>query len=641
VRVPHLAILNRLCWMEAAYPLAEGETLIQKTNYSFDVSVWEFFWPLMTGRSLYLPAPGAELDPALLTAEIQAAGARSIHFVPSLLNIFLTYVSQTGAALPTLRRVFVSGEALTAASCAYFYEVFPAGVTLHNLYGPTECAIDVLFHDCAPGETEIPIGRPVWNTKAYVLDARDRLLPPGPVGELAFAGWQLAAGYVDAAQDAGRFIDHPLYGRLYKTGDLASLRQDGRLLFHGRVDEQFKLYGRRLEPAEIETALRSHPDVTNAAVILRDERLTAFYTGAAEISPAAWQAYLTDKLPVPMIPRLFRHLDTLPGTRSGKLDKTALAALALPEGEQTSAPAAGEMERILTAVIGKTLRAPRLGVTDSLAEAGLDSLAILSIVTQLAGAGVEIRAEEFYLFPTIRTLAANAGTRGHSLIHVFHPAKSETAVFAIPYGGGGFGAFFALAGEMFRQARVPLVAAQTASADPAALLAELRALPYQRYIVYSCCVGSALAIEMARLLEKNGFEVGGLFLASTAPPLAVAAYGRFLNPWRFVPDIFINRYLQNLSEKYFVLSKQEIRQFRRDAGYFFRYLARRRRLPACPVHTLYGGADPMLKNVDPGRRWEKYFGRPVNSIFFPDTKHYFTQIHPEMTAESVLRHLEK
>ncbi|MDR0435018.1 MAG: amino acid adenylation domain-containing protein [Gracilibacteraceae bacterium] len=641
-RIQHRAIVNRLAWMEAAYPLAEGETLIQKTNYSFDVSVWEFFWPLMTGRSLYLPPPGTELDPVLLAADINAAEVRTIHFVPSLLHLFLTCVRQTGIALPTLRRVFVSGEALTPETCALFYEVFPDGVTLHNLYGPTECAIDVLRHDCAPGETEIPLGRPVWNTEVYALDAHDRLLPPGPAGELAFGGWQLAAGYVDSAQDAGRFVLHPLWGRLYKTGDLGSLRHDGRILFHGRRDDQIKIYGRRMEPAEIETALRSHPDVTDAAVIPRDGSLTAFYTGMAEISPAAWQAYLGGKLPVPMIPRAFRHLDALPHTRSGKLDKTALAALPAPPPEaeaRTSLPAIGEMEKILTAVISKTLGGRELGVTDSLAEAGLDSLAILSVVTQLAGAGIEIRAEEFYLFPTIRTLAANAGLRKQGLIHVFHPTENDTAVLAIPYGGGSYGAFFALAGEMFRQARIPLAAAQTASTSPAALLAELQQKPYRRYIVYSCCVGSALAIETARLMEENGFTILGLFLASSAPPLGIGFYGWFFNPWNYTPDFFINRYLQNLSEKYFMLTKNEIRQFRRDAGYFFRYLAGRRRPPACPVHALCGGSDPMLKNVDTGSRWEKYFGRPVNLIFFPDTKHYFTQIHPEMTASHILRSL--
>ncbi|MDR1960868.1 MAG: amino acid adenylation domain-containing protein, partial [Gracilibacteraceae bacterium] len=625
VRISHRALVNRLSWMEALYPLAAGETLIQKTNYSFDVSVWEFFWPLMTGRALFLPAPGVELDPALLTADINAIEVRTIHFVPSLLDLFLTYVRQTGTALPSLRRVFVSGEALTPATCANFYATFPAEVTLHNLYGPTECTIDVLAHDCAPGESEIPLGRPVWNTSAYVLDENGRLLPPGPVGELAIGGCQLAAGYVDAAQDAGRFISHPFFGRLYKTGDLANLRHDGRLLFHGRRDEQFKIYGRRLEPAEIETALRKHPDVTNAAVVPLDERLTAFYTGLVEIGPAEWQSFLADKLPVPMIPRVFRRLEVMPYTRNGKLDKTALAAAAWPEDDdQPSLPAVGEMELLLKTVVSKALGVPNIGVTDNLAEAGLDSLSILSIVTHLAGAGVEIRAEEFYLFPTIRTLAANAGMHKYGLAHVFHPTDSDTAVLAIPYGGGSYGAFFALAGEMFRKARMPLIAVQTASADPGALLAELRQKPYRRYIVYSCCIGSALAIEMSCLLEENKFEVLGLFPASSVPPLAVSLYGRFINPWNFVPDITINRYLQNLSEKYFVLGREETRQFRRDADYFFRYLASRRRSPACPIHVLRGEADPMLKDVDAARRWAKYFGREVNVCVFPGTKHYFT-----------------
>ncbi|MYZ06909.1 AMP-binding protein, partial [Streptomyces sp. SID2999] len=221
VVVPHVGIVNRLLWMQDAYGLTGEDRVLQKTPSSFDVSVWEFFWPLITGAALVVARPEGHRDPAYLAGLIREQGVTTVHFVPSMLQLFLEEPAAAGCA--GLRRVMCSGEALPAALTRRFHEVLTAG--LHNLYGPTEASVDVTATEIGPGATTVPIGRPVWNTRTYVLDAGLKPVPPGVAGELYLAGVQLARGYLDRpALTAERFVADPFSGsgaRMYRTGDLA------------------------------------------------------------------------------------------------------------------------------------------------------------------------------------------------------------------------------------------------------------------------------------------------------------------------------------------------------------------------------------------------------------------------------------
>ncbi|MFD0662183.1 amino acid adenylation domain-containing protein [Thermocatellispora tengchongensis] len=250
-----------------------------------------------------------------------------MHFVPPMLRAFLEDPAAAGCS--GLRRVLCSGEALPADLARRFHEVLP-GVPLHNLYGPTEAAIDVTHWPCDPGEPgPVPIGRPVANTRTYVLDAGLRPVPPGATGELYLAGVQLARGYLDRpGLTAERFVADP-YGppgsRMYRTGDLARWTRDGALEYLGRTDQQVKVRGMRVEPGEIEATLLAHPDVTAAAVVLREEVLLAYVVtrpGAAD--PATLRAYAAGRLPEHMVPAAVVPLAALPLTRNGKLDRAAL-----------------------------------------------------------------------------------------------------------------------------------------------------------------------------------------------------------------------------------------------------------------------------------------------------------------------------
>jgi amino acid adenylation domain-containing protein/non-ribosomal peptide synthase protein (TIGR01720 family) len=278
VVVPHSGIVNRLLWMQDEYRLDATDRVLQKTPAGFDVSVWEFFWPLITGAALVVAAPDGHRDPAYLAEVIRRERVTTVHFVPSMLTAFLT--DPDAARCTGLRRVICSGEALPRELVSRFHAALD--VPLHNLYGPTEASVDVSHWACGrdEGSGPVPIGSPVWNTGLHVLDADLRAVPPGAPGELYLSGAQLARGYLRrAGLTAQRFVADPFGppgARLYRTGDLARRRADGVVEYIGRTDDQVKVRGQRVELGEVEDALVRHPDVTAAAVLVREDRLVGY-----------------------------------------------------------------------------------------------------------------------------------------------------------------------------------------------------------------------------------------------------------------------------------------------------------------------------------------------------------------------------
>ena len=343
----HEGLHNRLAWMQDAYGLTGDDVVLQKTPFSFDVSVWEFFWPLLVGARLVVAAPGAHRDPARLIETIHAHGVTTLHFVPSMLQAFMESVPHEAARLGAVRRIICSGEALPAELRDQVLRHLPQ-VQLENLYGPTEASIDVTRWACADDHSrEVPIGRPIWNTRAYVLDAGLEPVPAGVVGELYIAGVGLARGYLKrAGLTAERFVADP-HGaaagasgsRMYRTGDLARWRSDGVLEFLGRADAQVKLRGFRIEPGEIEAVLLRQAGVSQAVVIARPDgsgqpRLIGYVVASpgAAPDPSALRSALGRSLPDYMVPSALMVLERLPLTPNGKLDRRAL-----PEPEFASA----------------------------------------------------------------------------------------------------------------------------------------------------------------------------------------------------------------------------------------------------------------------------------------------------------------
>ena len=638
VRVGQAGLCNRLLWMEAAYPLASDEVLIQKTSYAFDVSAWELFWPFMQGAALLLPEPGAEKDPRALAELIRLHGIRTIHFVPSMLALFLDHLDGNGQKLPPLERVIVSGEALTPALNQRFYDIFAGTNTrLHNLYGPTECTVDVLYYDCAAGDAEIPIGRPVWNTGAWVLDQNGMLLPPGEPGELCITGVQLACGYADPELDKDRFVPHPLLGRIYRTGDLCSLRADGQVLYHGRRDGQIKIHGQRVELGEIERQLERAPGVLRAAVHYDGAHLHAFACTTEDFDEAAAMRYLRGRLPGYMLPERVLRLPEFPLNANGKLDRGRLAQLV----QEQEAPASlaetqqpvTQQERQLMAAVRAQLGSNEAGMDDIPSRCGLSSLDIVSVTLALEAQGLRLQVRDFYAVPDFRKLAQvmTEDAERPLLVRLAGAEQEEQSACAfvgIPYGGGSFGAW----ADVAQVLPAPLFAAQNAHEDPEALLQAIRPLPYERFVLMSSCVGSGLAAALAQRLEAEGRLAGLCILASTPPP-AIWLYGRWYNPWLLRGPAATNRALQKLSEKDLRLGQREIEQLRADAAYFLRFLAKNRRVPLhTPIQLICGADDPMLRGAQAQRGWERLFGRPVDALLIPGAKHDIIHTHAQKIA---------
>ncbi|MGW1723523.1 non-ribosomal peptide synthase/polyketide synthase [Streptomyces sp. NPDC002306] len=410
VVVPHEGIVNRLLWMQDTYGLGAGERVLQKTPSSFDVSVWEFFWPLITGATLVIARPEGHRDPAYLAALIREQGITTAHFVPSMLRAFLDEPS--AARCTELRRVLCSGEALPADLASRFHALLPA--ELHNLYGPTEASVDVTAIRVTPGVDTVPIGRPVWNTRLYVLDGALRPVPPGVAGELYLAGVQLARGYLDRpGLSAERFVADP-YGapgsRMYRTGDLARWTGAGVVEYLGRTDDQVKIRGFRVEPGEIETVLARHGTVAHVCVVARAQRLVAYVVPAPGAMPeaAALRAHAAAALPGHMVPAAFVTLDALPLTPNGKLDRKALPA---PDfaAETTGTLPRTAREEVLCGLIAAVLGLERVGVEDDFFTLGGDSIVAMQLVARTRAAGLAVSPRDVFRHKTAAGLAAVAG----------------------------------------------------------------------------------------------------------------------------------------------------------------------------------------------------------------------------------------
>jgi amino acid adenylation domain-containing protein len=416
----HTGICNRILWMQQAYGLDKSDRVLLKTPFSFDVSVWEFFWPLLTGARLVIARPGGHQDSAYLVETIAREQVTTLHFVPSMLQVFLE--ERELAHCSSLRRVICSGEALPHQLQERFFARLDA--ELHNLYGPTEAAVDVSSWRCVRdrSRTAVPIGRPIANTEIYLLDRHLNQLPVGVAGELHIGGVALSRGYFGRADlTAERFIPHPFSktpgARLYRTGDRAIRLPGGEIVFLGRLDQQVKIRGFRIEPGEIEAALAGHPAVLECIVVVRedqpgDRRLTAYLVSAPDKpSPNVEElrSFLRVKLPEHMIPAAFVSMDKLPLTVNGKIDRRALP----PPGHSRPALARSYvaprdvLEALLVEMWRELLRIERVGVEDDFFALGADSIQGAVFINRLQEKlGEIVHVITIFRFPTIAALAA-------------------------------------------------------------------------------------------------------------------------------------------------------------------------------------------------------------------------------------------
>ncbi|WP_437755167.1 amino acid adenylation domain-containing protein [Sorangium sp. So ce1389] len=413
----HRGLLNRLQWMQERYGLTAQDRVLQKTPFSFDVSVWEFFWPLVTGAGLVVARPGDHRDGDRLVELITRHHVTTLHFVPPMLQAFLETPGVSSCR--SLRRVICSGEALPSELARRFFERLDA--ELHNLYGPTEASIDVTSWACRreDASASVPIGHPIANTQIYLLDRHGQPVPVGVAGELHIGGVGLARGYHRRpALTAERFVPDPFGsapgGRLYRTGDLARHRPDGAIEFLGRLDHQVKIRGLRVELGEIEARLLQHPGVGEAVVVARDEahggkRLVAYVAGrdGPAPEPEALRGWVGETLPAYMVPSPILVLERLPLSPNGKVDRRALPA---PEaaalGHRPYVAPRTEAERILAEVWAEVLHRAQVGVEDNFFELGGDSIVTLQVIARAAQRGLRLTPKLLFEHPTVAEAAA-------------------------------------------------------------------------------------------------------------------------------------------------------------------------------------------------------------------------------------------
>ncbi|SMH62084.1 non-ribosomal peptide synthetase [Azospirillum agricola] len=449
VAVPHRAIVNHQLWFRRQFGLTADDALLQMTSFDFDASVIEFFAPLVSGGRLVVAPPGCEKEPGALRDLIRANRITLFQAVPALLQVMVD--EELLAGCPSLRVVISGGEALaTGLQDRLLTQAAPARI--FNLYGPTETCIDAVFRECRPGlrQGTVPIGRPVDNLRAYVLDERLRPVPDGMAGELVLAGAGLANGYLNEPDlTAAAFLPDPFAGplvdplaggaeRMYRTGDRVRLGPKG-LEFLGRTDRQVKVRGFRIETAEIEAALNAVPSVRESAVIgVRrpgdsDHRLVAFVAGHGP-DAAALRAALKRTLPDHMVPAHFVAVDALPLASSGKIDRRRLEAMALPALAEPGPPAErtpprNETESRLLAIWREVLKTVSIGVHDNFFELGGHSLMAVQVVSRIrAGWPVATSARDVFDFPTVAELGAELARR----LEQDRPPAARPPLVALP-----------------------------------------------------------------------------------------------------------------------------------------------------------------------------------------------------------------
>ena len=552
VLVGHEAIVNRLLWMQDHYPLTADDVVLQKTPSSFDVSVWEFFWPLIVGARLVMAPPEAHRDPEALQTLFKQYRVTTTHFVPSMLAAFVAALEESSSCA-SLRRVFCSGEALPADLCRQWEQL--TQVPLHNLYGPTEAAVDVSYYPAYGPElaavtgASVPIGFPVWNTGLRILDNRLQPVPPGVAGDLYLTGIQLAHGYLDRPDlTASRFVADPFGkgSRMYRTGDVARWLPNGAVEYLGRSDDQLKIRGQRIELNEIDHALADLPGIQQAvthAVVLGDQhsqqgdarQLVGYVIADYAVESESLRNALAERLPAHMVPVAIVQLETFPLSSNGKLDRRALP---LPQSQAASAgrePHPG-LETTLANAFARLLEREQVSAEDDFFALGGHSLLAMRLAAQLrrelqqpvsvgqimVAASVEKLAR---LLSSDEPASSRAGfeavlplrTSNGPTLFCFHPASGFAWQFSILQ--RYLDSRWSLVGIQSPDATSPLHQAQHLDDVCEAHLQTLRSVqPHGPYYFIGYSLGGTLAQGIAARLEALGEEVAFLGLLDTWPP---------------------------------------------------------------------------------------------------------------------------
>lgn len=673
VMIEHYSVINRLNWMQKKYPLKESDIILQKTPYTFDVSVWELFWWSFNGGKLAMLCPGGEKDPSQVISAIHKYKITTIHFVPSMISVFLDFLQReiNNNKISSLRKVFASGEALTLKHVERFYSVFDnLDVSLTNLYGPTEATVDVSYFDCLKEEDlkVVPIGKPIDNIRLYILNNNLEVQPIGTPGELFIAGDGLARGYLNAPDiTSQKFINSKYLNedRIYKTGDLARLLPSGDIEYLGRMDNQVKIRGLRIELGEIEYQLLKFKSLKEAVVIdrkdeTRNSYLCAYYVSNSELTTTEIREQLSKNLPVYMIPSYYVRMEKLPLSNNGKIDRKKLPDpfLSISLVEEYVEPR-NDIEKRIAAIWEKELNTHKIGVTNNFFDIGGDSLLAINVSLSIGG-GVTI--SDIYSYPTIEELALkiqDKKSRDGIFYSVMESKDAKGAsMVCIPYGGGApivyneLGTQLSKISDKYSVYSVVLpghnFGGKSDGLKPIEEIARLCVEEIKKFIkteivLYGHCVGSALTIEIARLLENEKINIKAIFIGGIIPPRFVKYYGNILDPWKWKNEEEIAKYLNKLGGVNYAFGDNEMslimKAFRHDVRcymkYFHDFSQNKYSKLITPVYCIIGDIDSSTKNFEKKyKEWLNYCDK-VSLITLKDANHYFIKSHAQELARII------
>ncbi|WP_057511660.1 non-ribosomal peptide synthetase [Staphylococcus sp. NAM3COL9] len=417
VMVPYKGVMNRLNWMIDHYHISSEDTILFKTPFTFDVSVWEIFgWAIIGGQTVLLPS-GEESNPEKITELIQQHEISMVHFVPSMLGVFVDFIKTANKAsdIASVNYVLASGEALKAEQVNQFNILIgdQNNTLLIDLYGPTEASIEVIYYPCPAGQTyeEIPIGQPIANIQAYIMNSDNNLMGIGVPGELCIGGVGVTKGYLNRpGLTSEKFIDNPFgEGKLYRTGDLAKWSATGDVQYLGRLDEQVKIRGYRIELGEIESLLRQIDIISDVAVVAKpmageELAICAYLVSDEQIDFYDIKTELSKKLPGYMVPSYMTQIDILPVTSNGKLDKKKLPEIKVES--KTHVEPTNDVEKMLASIFENVLNIERVSIHDNFFEIGGHSLKAINIINKIEGEiGVRLPLKVIFESPTVGQLS--------------------------------------------------------------------------------------------------------------------------------------------------------------------------------------------------------------------------------------------
>lgn len=655
VQISHKSVINRILWMNTTYPLNESSVILQKTPYTFDVSVWEIFWWGICSGSLAVSNPGEHAIPSKILDAVYQNNVTHLHFVPSVLDIFLEYLEKNKEERRkffSVKHVFLSGEVLDCSLVHRFYALYNyKNVQLHNLYGPTECTVDVTYYDCKPTDTEIPIGMPVSNTQIYITDKYHNLLPFGVKGELLVGGENVGQGYInDPLLTKKNFITSPFTdGILYKTGDLAYRRQDGQIIFCGRIDSQIKLNGQRIELGEIEAAIKSIPEVNSAAVILSkindNNTLIAYYSSNQNLD-AEIHTICENKLPHYMVPKQINKIDQLPLHPNGKLNRKELEQmnLKLSTSDFIELPV-NAVEEHICQLFQSILNQHAVGRHSDFFALGGTSLTVIQFLVE---SGYDhITPAQFISNSTPAKLARLLNRKQEISTNyvetLYLSPNRKNAIVLFPFAGGDAHAYINLSKSLKKlnaDISIYYIRFLHSDAECKSAAEEIQQLLGNYDVLfYAHCAGSAVALKILQFLErKQQHFVKQCILGASLPFRSI----KNKNVWRYVPDWLLKKILIKSGAPSKILNSdngsQILKEFRKDTDFAIQFFADYHPKINCPISIITGKKDLFTKSYQhPDYLWKKYVTEIARIDCINTSTHYFQKDDSDLLAQFILK----